>query len=356
MNYIYLFACCVPVKGYGQSIIADLQRRTYQIIPNSLLNILSNLNKENCLEIIMETFSSEEDKEIFSSYIDFLLENEFIFIDSSKNDMLTNIDLNEFDVPFLVSNSIIDFDYTYDITSFDKIISELDCFRCESVELRFFNIKSLDDLNTILEKFNDTGIRSLSIVLPYFDAMNKELFDLLSNKQPRIRELSVYNCLDENKEFLTCSSYPVYQLDEKYLDEKKCGFISEKLFYVNIQNFTESLKHNSCLNRKISIDKLGNIKNCPSMLKSFGNIEESTLKEALNHSEFKKYWNITKDNVNTCKDCEFRYICTDCRAYTEDPGDHYSKPLKCGYSPYTNIWEDWSKNPLKKDAIKFYNF
>jgi hypothetical protein len=32
----------------------------------------------------------------------------------------------------------------------------------------------------------------------------------------------------------------------------------------------------------------------------------------------------------------------------------YSKPLKCGYNPYTAIWEDWSTNPLKKKAIDFY--
>lgn len=32
----------------------------------------------------------------------------------------------------------------------------------------------------------------------------------------------------------------------------------------------------------------------------------------------------------------------------------YSKPLKCGYNPYTNVWEEWSTNPVKEDAIAFY--
>ena len=38
----------------------------------------------------------------------------------------------------------------------------------------------------------------------------------------------------------------------------------------------------------------------------------------------------------------------------EDPNNIYSKPLKCGYSPYTNQWEEWSTNPLKQQAIEFY--
>jgi SPASM domain peptide maturase of grasp-with-spasm system len=116
----------------------------------------------------------------------------------------------------------------------------------------------------------------------------------------------------------------------------------------------ESLKYNSCLNNKISIDTFGNIKNCPSMKENFGNINDLTLTDAFNNNQFKKYWNIKKDDIAVCKDCEFRHICTDCRAFLETPEDIYSKPLKCGYNPYTNTWEEWSTNPLKQKAIEFY--
>lgn len=90
------------------------------------------------------------------------------------------------------------------------------------------------------------------------------------------------------------------------------------------------------------------------MSQSFGNIKDTTLQEALDHPDFKKYWNVTKDQIEVCKDCEFRYICTDCRAYIENPEDMYSKPLKCGYNPYTAEWAEWSTNPLKQKAIDYY--
>ncbi|MCR9102370.1 MAG: grasp-with-spasm system SPASM domain peptide maturase, partial [bacterium] len=135
---------------------------------------------------------------------------------------------------------------------------------------------------------------------------------------------------------------------------KNGGIMDAPLFCHALNTFTESINHNSCLNRKISIDTEGNIKNCPSMKESYGNIKDTTLLEALEKPGFKKYWNITKDQISVCKDCEFRYICTDCRAYLEDPDDIYSKPLKCGYNPYTCEWEEWSTNPLKEKAINHY--
>ena len=139
------------------------------------------------------------------------------------------------------------------------------------------------------------------------------------------------------------------------IDEKSCGVIHDIYFHANIPTFTESQQHNTCLNRKISIDKDGYIKNCPSMLHHFGHISETKLEDVIKNPEFTKYWNIKKDDISKCKDCEFRHICTDCRAYLENPEDLYSAPLKCGYNPYTCQWEDWSTNPLKQKAIERYN-
>jgi SPASM domain peptide maturase of grasp-with-spasm system len=90
------------------------------------------------------------------------------------------------------------------------------------------------------------------------------------------------------------------------------------------------------------------------MSASFGNIKDTTLEKALNKENFKKHWNITKDQILVCKDCEFRHLCTDCRAYIEDPDNINSKPLKCGYDPYTNEWSEWSTNPLKQKGIDYY--
>jgi SPASM domain peptide maturase of grasp-with-spasm system len=98
----------------------------------------------------------------------------------------------------------------------------------------------------------------------------------------------------------------------------------------------------------------GDIKNCPSIKNVYGNLNNTELSEVILNQDFMKLWYLNKDSVNKCKDCEFRYFCYDCRAYLQDPEDIYSKPLKCGYDPHTNKWEEWSTNPLSKKGIEYY--
>ncbi|NJL77136.1 MAG: hypothetical protein HC892_21095, partial [Saprospiraceae bacterium] len=85
-----------------------------------------------------------------------------------------------------------------------------------------------------------------------------------------------------------------------------------------------------------------------------GHINKVSLREPLLDNPFKRAWKIKKDDVKICKDCEFRYICSDCRVFTEDPEDINSKPLKCGYNPYTLEWTDWKSTPEKQLQIQYY--
>jgi SPASM domain peptide maturase of grasp-with-spasm system len=79
------------------------------------------------------------------------------------------------------------------------------------------------------------------------------------------------------------------------------------------------------------------IKNCPSMEHSYGSINNSTPAAILKLKKFQASWAIKKDAIEICKDCEFRYICSDCRAFTQNNNPN-SKPLKCNYDPYTATW------------------
>jgi len=85
----------------------------------------------------------------------------------------------------------------------------------------------------------------------------------------------------------------------------------------------------------------------------YGNIFEDDLLKIVSEKEFQKMWGITKDKIDVCKVCEFRDICTDCRAFTESAEDQLlSKPLKCGYDPYKGLWEKWEKDPIKELRYK----
>jgi SPASM domain peptide maturase of grasp-with-spasm system len=137
--------------------------------------------------------------------------------------------------------------------------------------------------------------------------------------------------------------------------ELHCGIITQRhLTPPSVQTFFEAKSFNGCLNRKISVDVYGNIKNCPSMKDSYGNIRDTSLLEAVHAAGFREKWSISKDHISICRDCEFRYACSDCRAYLENPDDAFSKPLKCGYDPYSGTWNEWKENPAKLVTAKLY--
>lgn len=123
------------------------------------------------------------------------------------------------------------------------------------------------------------------------------------------------------------------------VDETQCGIISESLFSINIDSYLRSLSGNSCLFKKISVDKNGNVKNCPSFQHSYGNIRETDIISVHSKNEYQFISNIKKDDILICKDCEFRIICTDCRAYKKDPNNIFSQPEKCMYNPYIAKWQ-----------------
>lgn len=351
-NKFLIHANCIPVKGYGRSLICDLQNNNLTLIPNDLYEILKKFNGKN-ISAIKSHYKNKYD-EIIDEYFDFLILKDLIMF-TNNIETFPSLSLCWND-PVDINNCIIDFNQNTNF-SINSIIDQLDAVGCKFIQMRFFKtifFKDLIKINKYLEKI-ESSISSVEYIIPYHDEYTISHIADFQYKYPRSNSFIIYNSPNEVIQSDIHDKYKnVIYSGDNILSHIYCGVVSRNYFSINVKNFTESLKYNSCLNRKISIDVNGDIRNCPSMSQSFGNINNTTLKQVLNRKDFKKYWNITKDQVNICKDCEFRYICTDCRAYIENPEDKYSKPLKCGYSPYTNEWEEWSTNPLKQKAIEYY--
>ncbi len=344
---IKLFANCIPVKGASRSLICDLQRFKVQLIPNDLYDLLEKYESKT-IEEILSHYEGFED--IVTEYVDFLLNNEFAFL-TDNSDLFPKLNLSWYE-PFQINNAIVDIDKN-SFSDYRKIARELDSLNCKYVEVRCFDCDVLKAIDLLDELTNISSMVMSVDIYVNSDFVNHSSIDVMS-KSTRLSKIILYNSKET-----TNMNYPnIVYVKENINSDLCCGIVKIENFSSNIKLFTESQHHNTCLNRKISIDKDGNIKNCPSMAQSFGNIKDTTLEEALNHPDFKKYWNVTKDQIEVCKDCEFRHICTDCRAYTErthfEEDIDLSKPLKCGYNPYTNEWAEWSTNPLKQKAIEYY--
>lgn len=350
MNFLNIFSNCLLVKGHSMSLICDLQRREYHHIPNDLYEVINTL-KEKSIEECYEYFG-KGNKTTIKSYIKFIVDNDLGFVDTQIIPELVPINL-QWDTYSPITNLIIELDENSDFNT--DFFLELLKLNIDAVEIRSYNAISEELLNSVLNIFQSTTIYNIKIALKFSNWMNKKTLSKICQDNMTISTFIVHSSPKE-KIYKIMKDSTVLFFSETNLDsERCCGNIHPKYFITNVELFTESQEHNTCLNRKLAIDVNGNIKNCPSMQENFGNIKTASLKKVLENSDLKKYWFINKDKISVCQDCEFRHVCTDCRAYIENPEDLYSKPLKCGYDPYANVWEDWTINPFKQSTIAYYN-
>ncbi len=336
MKHLILVANCFPVKGFKRSIICDTTRFRYEFIPNSLYEFLKKYNRCVITEI-REEFS-DSDWAIVETYLQFLYEKDFIFY-TDQPLLFPDVEIS-WESSLEITNAVIDFDQ-YSDHDLEKIFAELNALRCESVEFRIFNERDQNQIQKIIDNTLGSSLRSVHLITKYNKDHTRAFFEELIKSNRRIMSITIHSTPSDFNDRSISQDGDFFNITftkQQCNDESHCGAISKLNFSTSITMFMESHIHNSCLNKKVAIDREGFIKNCPSSKDSFGHHKENMLGNIILLDKFRQYWDITKDQVSICQDCEFRYICTDCRVYIQDDMNIFSKPKKCDYDPYAAVW------------------
>ncbi len=355
--YFILSASCKLVRGLKRCVIIDYDRGNLYFITHEYLTLMENMDRKQLKHIEKEI--DNDSRDFFEEFLAMIIANEIGFFTKNQANFPKIEDgLNNDNV--LLKDVIIEIDeFFFNKINFKNLCLDLIELRCKYFEIRILSKLDLYFLDEVIKIINTTYSKCVEIHCTYNDDIDITLLQNFIEEQSLVSKMFVYGS-PENRivEVLNYSPNPHVQLGNIYFlnytfdNGNCCGIINkENLHYSKLYLHNLLKTRNGCLDRKISIDKNGNIKNCPSMKKEFGNIREVSIKDVLQDDEFKKYWSINKDNISICKACEFRYNCTDCRAFLQKADDIYSKPLKCGYDPNTCKWEDWSTSSLTKKDI-----
>jgi len=336
-KYIVKLGHCIFLDGYRRSIIYDIGRNKFSLIPKSYGKII-NKYKDKTIQFYYDDFGIDY-KGVLDEFFSFLIKNEYIYVSSHLQDVKRFTPLNKKHHTYsTIHNAIIDIKDIQNI-NMQEITSTLEFLNCQYIQLRYYQIISLTDIYKVLNLFDDTQYRGVDIIAPYHQELESINFEMLFIENQRISSLVLYNSpISLSKDYLNGLSSLQF-VEFNYLDENNCGFIYSEFFSCNQPHYLESQHHNTCLNRKLCIDKDGYIKNCPSMKHHYGHISDTNIEDIVQLPEFQKWWHIKKDDIDVCKDCEFRHMCTDCRAFIKDPENIYSQPAKCPYNPYICKWE-----------------
>jgi radical SAM protein with 4Fe4S-binding SPASM domain len=94
----------------------------------------------------------------------------------------------------------------------------------------------------------------------------------------------------------------------------------EKVDCIKYSYYSE---HHNCFGRTLAVFFDGSIAPCIMMRRYIiDNTIKSRLSSVLSSEEFRKYSTLSKDKLDYCKDCSYRYGCFDCRAIQSNTGIH----------------------------------
>ena len=313
-EYLRLFADCVPVKGIRRSAIYDLTRGELYIFPTEYFPVLEWLTTRSVAAVLDElnaaAASQHEGLDRFDEFLAFLVGNELVMFTTDP----TRFPSIEFtwDYPGHVQNAILDIDAElYDLHS---ILGQLDALGCQFLQVRGFStLLTLDVCSQILAFAANTSLTSVELILKYDATVPDADLVRFMRAEPLVTSLTLHSApprasllvaMAEPQGTDPTSKREVVFTSQVIDSEKHCGLITQD--YLNAPSvalYSEFRQFNGCLNRKISVDSSGQIRNCPSMSASFGDVQSTTLAEAVGNSKFRMAWRLAKDQIEVCRGC-----------------------------------------------------
>lgn len=122
-------------------------------------------------------------------------------------------------------------------------------------------------------------------------------------------------------------------LNEKYITKDKMRKLSKK---IKSEEVISRMQYHNCFSRKIYIDYQLNCYPCVMERGLIhGNIRNKEIDEVIK----KDIVLLAKEHVNGCSECEYRWICHDCRPDRAD-SCILDKPWYCLYMPEKGLWKE----------------
>lgn len=336
-QYFILSSSCALTKGASRTLIQDFQRSNADFIPNDYYSLCNLLNRHKISDIANEI--EDDSLADYYQFVDFMIEREYAFV-SDNLQSFPEISKESYEDEDHIYDAIIEIDENDVKTEkLEMFLTDLKKLHCTDLQVRIYNHSDMARLHQLLKRICNHIFYYVELHLDSSGCITFEnCCDLILNYAP-ITNIYLYDSSsntsqDYNENTEGC--YPLKMGTVYYvaaeLNNNNCGCISDySKIYRDSGFYKMSQLHNSCLYKKVSLDRDGYVRNCPSMFEKY-NLSEG-LEMITKSPTFRKYWNITKKDVEGCKDCEFRFNCLDCRAHTKGNG-MFNKPITCKYNPF----------------------
>ena len=318
---------CFVVRGHLRSAIYDTRRQVYSLIDNVHADELQHF--EGARETVV---GAQMDPDLLR----FVLEQEFAFFwPSDLIGQFADISMDFFQ-PAPLNNAILE---GRGLKTLDHLHVLLKT-GCRDFAVLLREPVSLHALDEYLSAAAFETIPTLELYLERLDDGSPDDIVAFIHRYPFVASIGIYNA--SANDFFIENEVPV--AISKGPLERPGPVISPDVFFVNLKLLIESQRHNPYFHRKIYIGPEGDIRNAPEDTRIFGYIADIADALQIVHiaedPDFRRYWDVAKDRTDVCRDCEFRYMCTDARIPVGRPDGSWFFPSECAYNPYICKWEN----------------
>ncbi|MCB9305270.1 MAG: hypothetical protein H6565_01605 [Lewinellaceae bacterium] len=317
---------CFVVPGSLQSAIYDTRRQDYALVSNRYAADLHTFigKSESYVRAHMDP-----------ALLQFLIEREYVYFwPAGLLDRFADISMS-YEAPFFLENAIIEGN---DLSALEPLNLLLEA-GCRYFLIILHDPVSPDELDRYLSTAEFRTIPTLELHLNKVPQARTGQLKSLVHKFPFISSLCVYN--GRREQFFIRNQIPVAVTKKAF--PGLASFKSPDTFFVNLQLFVESRNHNPYFHKKIYIGPDGGIRSSPEDPETHGNIhhlnDAGDIVRIVEGEHFQKYWNVSKDKIDVCRSCEFRYMCVDARLPLPRSDGSWYFADECAYNPFLCKWQ-----------------
>jgi len=327
---------CFIVDGAERSIIYDLQRGDYGILTGELAAAIRNCTSGSFKDLFSEL--PPEDLDFYEPFIEELITNDYLIpVDAIEVPYFEHMSTT-WNYPYEVSNAIIEYSSR---SSYDLIeaLKKIDQLGCQAVEIRFTDAWDLPFYEQLSKGIDGMIFRHIDMLICFKQGQEDQFMFELKQLHPAFFCITQYQSPEDKMLKNIAAEYAgLKRVQKNYTDLVNDHGVYPKNFYINKDFFLESLQHHTYFNGKVVIMADGQVRNATNHPHTFGHINEVDLALLMKNPDFTLLWNIPKDNIRICKDCEFRYMCMDSRIPFKNDKNEWEYEDTCNYDPYNCQW------------------
>jgi hypothetical protein len=310
MKYFVLYPFIKIVLGKRRSIILNTLDNSIQMLPIPFIPIIKLIETHNIIQLEKVNITPD----LLTSFTDYFIKNDLGVLLDKK--CIPNLDL-KFKISNLIDVVEIELSQIL-IIKFDEIYTKLNLLKGITIFI-IVKAENTELLGDVLKKFyyHNRPI-NLLLCLNVKKELYSEIDKIHSNYKSRL------------KIFINGSKY---EFQDK--TENNCITVLNASSKVKISAniYNTSQREHPYFSSRIFIDCSCKYSSCYKDENTIGNFFEDSFEIIVQSLIQNKFWQISRDLIVDCNECEFRYSCLD-NSTPIFVKENYFLSEKCKYSPY----------------------